>query len=52
MDEKLLSLLDLKDVIAELKKQGTRDGLKVMVGGYPPARSLRMKWVRTRGGRL
>jgi dimethylamine corrinoid protein len=40
MDEKLLSLLEMKDVIAELKKQGTRDGLKVMVGGVPTSQEF------------
>jgi len=40
MDEKLLSLLEMKDIIAELKKQGKRDRLRVMVGGVPTSQEF------------
>jgi corrinoid protein of di/trimethylamine methyltransferase len=34
------TMLEMKDVIAELKKQGLRDGLKVMVGGVPTSQEF------------
>jgi len=34
------TMLDMKDIIAELKKQGLRDGLKVMVGGVPTSQEF------------
>ncbi len=34
------TMLEMKDVIAELKKQGLREGLKVMVGGVPTSQEF------------
>jgi len=34
------TMLEMKDVIAELKKQGLRDGMKVMVGGVPTSQEF------------
>jgi len=34
------TMLEMKDVIAELKAQGLRDGLKVMVGGVPTSQEF------------
>ncbi len=34
------TMLEMKDVVAELKKQGLRDGLKVMVGGVPTSQEF------------
>jgi 5-methyltetrahydrofolate--homocysteine methyltransferase len=34
------TMLEMKDVIAELKEQGLRDGLKVMVGGVPTSQEF------------
>jgi len=34
------TMLEMKDVISELKKQGLRDGLKVMVGGVPTSQEF------------
>jgi len=33
-------MLEMKDVIAELKKQGLREELKVMVGGVPTSQEF------------
>ncbi|OGR24967.1 MAG: hypothetical protein A2139_06870 [Desulfobacca sp. RBG_16_60_12] len=34
------TMLEMKDIIAELKKQGLRDRLKVMVGGVPTSQEF------------
>lgn len=34
------TMLEMKDIIAELKKQGLRDGVKVMVGGVPTSQEF------------
>ncbi|MGA2490700.1 MAG: corrinoid protein [Anaerolineales bacterium] len=34
------TMLEMKDVIAELKNQGLRDGLKVVVGGVPTSQEF------------
>jgi len=34
------TMLEMKDIIAELKKQGLREGVKVMVGGVPTSQEF------------